>query len=455
MPIHLPEIVSGLAATSRRWLPGGRTATGLAGFWCLVGYAALAAMARQPGEPSLGFFFLVMAWCGLPVPFLYLWLRSRGRAVTVSSVLLWAVAFRLCGLFGGPLYEDDYFRYLWDGYRFAETGSPYGHVPEDSFDDPDVPAEFGPVLDGINNPDLPTIYAPVTQLVFLAAYWIQPASVTVLQTLLVLVDLACLVLLLRLTTPLNAMLYAWCPLVIKEIAFTAHPDGVGVCLLLLGIVLWRTGHRVGAAAALGLAVAAKVLALVVAPLILLRGRIRHWAVAGLVLAVAYAPFAASGGTGLTSLGVFAREWVFNPALFGLLAPVAGHRLARLILGAAFALFWLWYGWKSGTASDTVPRGDWLFGALLAVSPVINPWYLLWLLPFAAVYPTAWAWTASLSVLLSYSTGLNLEMMSLQPYAQPPWVRPIEFGVILVPMAWSLVRRVRAAGQRGGRPCTAD
>jgi hypothetical protein len=84
-------------------------------------------------------------------------------------------------------------------------------------------------------------------------------------------------------------------------------------------------------------------------------------------------------------------------------------------------------WRCGKRS--LPHGEWLFGSLLLVSPVINPWYLLWSLPFACRYPSLGLWVASAAILLSYVTGLNLEDSALAPYEHPAWVRPVEFGVI--------------------------
>ena len=213
--------------TAGGWRPGAATRRWVdaAGLWCALGYAALAVLARRPGEPELPAFFLVVAWTGLPVAGLYLLVRARGEPFPIGRLLGWAVVFRLCGLAGGPFFEDDFYRYLWDGYRFATTGTPYGAAPETFFVDPAVPALFQGVLDGINYPELPTIYAPVTQVVFLLGYWLQPASVTALQIILIAIDLAVVALLLRLAPARNVLLYAWCPLVIKEVAFTAHPDG--------------------------------------------------------------------------------------------------------------------------------------------------------------------------------------------------------------------------------------
>ena len=431
--------------TVRRWVD-------IVGLWCALGYGALAFLARQPGEPELSLFFLLVAWTGLPVFGLYLYISRSGERFPLGRILLWAAVFRICGLIGGPFFEDDFYRYLWDGYRFATTGTPYGVAPEAFFVDSGVPAVFHGVLDRINNPELPTIYAPTTQFVFLFGYWLYPGSVAALQSILIVVDLATVALLLRLAPARNVMLYAWCPLVIKEIAFTAHPDGVGVCLLLAAIVLARNHRWRSTAVCLGLAMGAKVFALVLVPLILLRARIRYWVLSVAVVLALYAPFILNGGTDMESLGVFAREWEFNSALFGLLATALGAFESKLILGLAFAAFWIFYSVryrKSGATS--IPRGDWLYGMLLLVSPVINPWYLLWLLPFAAIFPSAWAWTASLAVLISYVTGLNLNEYTMQPYQQAMWVRPLEFLLILLALGYDLFRYRRSPNLDGAAP----
>ncbi len=440
--------------TARRWVD-------TVGVWCALGYAALAALAWQPGEPDLRAFFILVAWTGLPVFGLYLYIRRRDRPFPLRRILLWAAVFRIFGLLGGPFFEDDFYRYLWDGYRFATAGSPYGVAPEAFFDDPGVPAAFRSVLDGTNNPELPTIYPPTTQFVFLMGYWLRPGSVGALQAILVAIDFVTIAMLLRLAPAVNVMLYAWSPLVVKEIAFTAHPDGIGVCLLLATIVLARGRHWPSAAVCLALACGAKVFALVVAPLLLVGAQPRHWILCAATLAALYVPFAIDGGTDLEALRVFAQEWEFNSAAFGLLRPAMGPFPAKLALGLACGVFWLGYArYYARNGLSRIPRGDWLYGALLAASPVINPWYLLWLLPFAAIFPSAWAWTASVGILIAYVTGLNLNDFGLQPYEQPMWARPLEFGLILAAMGadWIRIRRSKRADGSGPRrgvwvPCS--
>lgn len=412
----------------------------LTGFACALGYVTLAFLARQHGEPGLLPFYATVAWTALPVFVLFAILVRRDETFPVSRLLIWAVAFRLIGLIGGPFYEDDFFRYLWDGYRFATTGSPYGVAPEAFFLDQTVPSTMQTVLDQINHPDLETIYGPTTQVLFLMGYWMYPGSVAALQTLLIAVDLATIVLLLRIAPSRNVLLYAWCPLVIKEIAFTAHPDVLGVSLVLAAIVLMSMRRARSAAVCLGLAVGAKIFALVMVPLVLARAKPIHWCYFATTVVLLYAPFVFMGDTELDSIVVFATEWEFNSAIFAIFSLVLSATNAKLLLAAICGVLWIWYYFQHRRKPVDVPHGDWVYGVLLAVSPVINSWYLIWLLPFATVYASRWAWTASVAILLSYVTGLNLNDYSLQAYGHPWWVRPLEFGLIGIALFWDLMRK---------------
>lgn len=142
-------------------------------------------------------------------------------------------------------------------------------------------------------------------------------------------------------------------------------------------------------------------------------RLRHWLVFAGKVATLYAPFALHEATDLVSLLVFAREWEFNAAAFGLLTTLVPAFEAKLVLKAVSGRFWgMVLPAVTRNALGGMPCGEWLYGAFRAVSPVVNSWYPLWLLPFAAIFPGAWAWTAATAVLLSYVTGLNLNVFDL-------------------------------------------
>ncbi|MYD78953.1 MAG: hypothetical protein F4239_08745 [Gammaproteobacteria bacterium] len=59
--------------------------------------------------------------------------------------------------------------------------------------------------------------------------------------------------------------------------------------------------------------------------------------------------------------------------------------------------------------------DWVFGVFFLLSPVLNAWYWVWVLPFAVLWPSAWAWTVSVTILLSYIVGLNIPGSELGNY----------------------------------------
>ena len=414
----------------------------LAGFGCLLAFGAMAWLARQPGEPPLAAFFAISGGVALATFGLFAWYRRPDAApLPIGRLLFWALAFRLCGLVGGPFYEDDFYRYLWDAYRFAVDGTPYGAPPEAYFAAAEVPARFQRILDQVNYPHLATIYGPLSQLAFLAGYALAPGSVTALQALFIAVDMALIGLLLHLAPARNVLLYAWCPLVVKEIAFTAHPDGLAVALTVAAIVAVGRRWLALGAVCLGLAAAAKVVALLAAALLLRHLRWRHWALCLGVLAGAYLPFGWQGGTDLATLAVFVQEWRFNPSLFALFALAFGDAGARLACGALLLGVCAWLVLRKDAGSPS-HRGDWVFGAWLACSPVVNPWYLLWLLPFAAIRPSRWAWTASVAVLLAYATGLQLMVLEGQPFDLPAWAWALEYGAIGVAAGVDVVRRCR-------------
>ena len=361
-------------------------------------------------------------------------------AISPVQLLLWAATFRLFGCLGQPLLEDDFYRYLWDGYRFLESGSPYGIAPAAFFGDRTIPQQFINVLAQVNYPQIPTIYGPTLEYSFLLAHLIVPAQVWPLQVLYSLLDLALIALLLKMVEARWVLLYAWSPLVIKELAFTAHPDGVGVFFLMLALFWRQRQYFAGASVALALSVGAKVFAWLLVPFVLWRMPLRYLAVFALVLIGLYAPFLVHGDADLAGLRVFVERWQFNGSLYRLLQHWLSPVVLKILLAAVFLAFYLWVFARHSRVDWRMPRGDWLFGVFFLFAPVVNAWYLIWLLPFAVIYPTAWAWSASFAVLLSYMIGINFMGNTDLPLLQRPWwVLSLEYGVVLMAVVFDWLR----------------
>ena len=88
------------------------------------------------------------------------------------------------------------------------------------------------------------------------------------------------------------------------------------------------------------------------------------------------------------------------------------------------------------------------GALFLLSPVVNPWYVLWLLPFVVLRPSCWGIVAPAAVSLSYIHGHNLGDEKLLGYAHPVWVRPLEYGMIALALIADVTRRARRSRPAG-------
>lgn len=340
----------------------------------------------------------------------------------------WALVFRVIGWASQPVFEDDYFRYLWDGYRLASTGNPYGVAPAEFFGDGNVPEPLQRVLDGVNHPDIATIYGPACQWSFGAAYLIAPGQLWSWKLVVLAADLVVLALAGRRGGVRAALLYGWCPLVVFEISFNAHMDVLALAWMALAVAFapgWARG--VFGAFAIG----TKFFAIV--PLLFWL-RPREWVVAAATLMALYAGFAE--GFHLPEspgLAAMAGDWAFN----SLLPAAVGHWPARVAGVAAIALIG-WMCFRKHLLPESAAQLA--MGAFLLSSPVLNPWYVLWLMPFAALQPTGAAFAAMAAVSISYATGLHLADPSLGLHEHPIWVRPAESILVLLGVCWDLRKR---------------
>ncbi|MGY8903070.1 MAG: hypothetical protein ACKVIH_00770 [Burkholderiales bacterium] len=388
--------------------------------WCVLAWRS-----HAPGGPSLLAFYALAAGCmALAYAVFRAW--SAGAKFSLVAVLCWAALFRLIGVLGMPLFEDDFYRYLWDGRMTVETGSPYLSPPAAHFSDDSIGARFQSILNGINHPFVATVYGPVCQWVFAAAYWLAPGSVWPLQVFFTLADGVIVLLLARLAPARWVLLYAWCPLVIKEFAFTAHTESLAIALALGAVCCGLRGRYGLAALVLALAVGAKVFALALLPFVL-GLRWRAWGIFTLALLLVYWPFgwAAVWPPGLQVMAEFGLFNASGHLLLHSLPSPYGRWLALAFFALLLVLLWH----RHCNAPGLMPRGDLVFAALLFVSPVVNAWYWCWVLPFAVIYPSRWAFTASAAVLLSYATARTLGFEAPSPHTQPLWAWLVQYALI--------------------------
>jgi hypothetical protein len=386
-------------------------------------------------------------------------------APAAAGILLVAVVLRVLLLPLPPTLSEDSLRYLWDGKVAGAGLNPY-------LLEPDAP-ELEPLRDDdwqrLPHRHVPTVYPPLAMALFSIASRL-PASLLALKSLLTIADLATCALLLWLVqrrglTPGRVVWYAWNPLVSLEVAGMGHIDALGVAAVTATVCLVTVApRRVGAAAmTAAAAVLAKLVPLVALPAFA-RQSGRPWLFGllamGLVTVACLPVAVASGGVpaGLVTYGV---SWEFNgplweplwrllerfdvqagveAALDGLKQSTGEHDLwnrlyrfnypqleAKLLL-APGVLVLMYLAWRR---SDPVASAGILFGGLPLFSATVYPWYLLWVLPWAALcrHP-AWLTLVALAPLSYLPQVTEVPLM--------PWI----FLAIWLPFAALLIVRPR-------------
>ena len=361
------------------------------------------------------------------------------RVVVIGVVLaaVWNIAF--LRLPAGA--DDDIHRYVWDG-RLQRLGyNPYLVVPSD----PAVNGLHTPETRSLNNPDLPSPYPAGAQLFFRAVTAIQESTFA-LKVAFVICELAIVFVLLDVLrcTRQGAHLvlaYAWNPLLAVEVAGSGHIDIVGALLLVVSAAALGRRWRTTAAVGLGLAIAVKLLPVVLLPLYWKRVRIRDAALAAAVVGLLYAPFLNHGRIPIGSLGTYVHSFWFNDPVFATLERFASPELAAgfAVLVGFLTAIWL----RRQSAESSADAFAWPMAASLLCAPVVYPWYLLWLLPFLR---SAWnvpiiIWTVSI-----VPTYYVWHLLALgHPWIVPGWMMLLEYGSVAIAVAIIALRRIMRPG----------
>ncbi|MCA9526005.1 MAG: DUF2029 domain-containing protein [Myxococcales bacterium] len=453
------------------------------------------AFGLAPGDEPTRLQHLIVGYGLAGLPFLVVWRHWRALPDRLLPLLAVALGARLLLLLLPPLLSEDVWRYVWDGATQLAGQNPYALAPLDpALDAFAREAGLGAVRAAIGHGHIPTIYPPMAQIFFAGAGLLGPSPVWIRLGLVAADGLAIAALwgLLRRwgRAPQAVALFAFAPPAVLEGAVGAHVDTLGVAALALALAL--IGRRpLAAGVALGASVATKLLPLMVLPVLLRRGR-RTLGAAVVAVAVLALPYLAAGPALLQGLGAYGARWRANDGFFALLIegfqrvwptsplpvdlPTWAARGARALVGPSggpdpmeiwadelafaaakavvlglFGLAWLVLAWRAWRASDAGAALTGLLGpatgALLLLSPVVHPWYLVWLLPFMALAAgQRWTWpflTWQVTVFLAYLPRPDY-LRGLGWEASPAWVwaqyAPVWIGLAIA--AWAAVQRGR-------------
>jgi hypothetical protein len=159
--------------------------------------------------------------------------------------------------------------------------------------------------------------------------------------------------------------------------------------------------------------------------------------------VAYGPL-------LSNLRSFSDRWYNNNAsLFALLTRAFGGAYQALEPARQVTLIVIVgvIGWAAAKRLEPLRAALVIIGVLLLVSPNVFPWYVLWLLPFLAFYPSAPWLYFSVAVCLGYQVLIGYEIGGRWQYNSA--VLAIEYVplYLLLAVAWlkCQLRKDKATG----------
>jgi len=398
-----------------------------------------------------------------------LWLIKfvRINLIGFGCVILLGLLMRLTLINSEPIYEDDFYRYLWDGAVMAHGIDPYKYPPADFLNHvPDtepasterriltaLAADSDSVIHRVNFPYIKTQYPLIAQAAFVISYYLEPWSLTSWRLVCLACEALTLFLLVGLLDSLGrdrlwALLYWWNPLAIIEIVNRAHMEALLLPPLVAVLYFAARQQNTASAAALAGAVGVKFWPVLLAPL-LFRYFYRlgtSWTKPALVFLLVclllLAPQIPHGLEPNSGLVTYSQTWLSNSFAFPLIttafdsigqidADLSARWFVALIV-SSLAL------WLAVNVYPQIEDLSWrmlvVVGALFLLSPTQYPWYALWLVPFLATgRPVVWPLIALVLTLPLYFLRFPL-MVQDRDEVFEHWIVTIEFLPIWLALA---------------------
>jgi hypothetical protein len=414
-----------------------RTLIAVAGAAYLAAVAVLVITRTPLGSPL---FFMMAALMGVAygVVVIRIWHSPERTRRTFLVAVALAVLFRIPLALSPVGADSDMVRYQWDGRVQLLGYNPYTVVPAD----PALAATHTAETAAMPSRHHRTPYPPAAQLFFRLVVSLSDSKLA-MKLAIVFCDLMTIAVLWRwlAVTDRNVWLtlvYAWHPLVVLEIAHSGHIDAVAT-MWVAASAYWLTGRRTMlASVAFVLAVATKLLPVVLAPLFIGRVRLRDGLAGAGLLAALYLLFVDRTALPLGAVPNVVANIRFNSPVFNVLAGAVGPPIAAASAVVLSLTCAAWARWRLD-ANDPAAWA-WPMAIALLCAPVIYPWYLLCLTPFLFTTPTLplMAWTFSA---LSAYIVWHLSRHGGR-WVVPGWVVAIEFGVFAIATAIILRRTQR-------------
>ncbi len=381
-------------------------------------------------------------------------LPRMGRSRTLVMVIIcFGTLFRAVLVPEDPaLLSTDMYRYVWDGRVQQQGINPYLHAPSS---EQLKPLRDELVYPQINRKESPTVYPAGAQLLFRVFHILVGDSVPGFKGLMVFFELLTMwVLVLTLRAygfeEARVFIYAWSPLVVFEIGYGGHIDGLTVFFTVLAFYLNAKKRKTPAVIALAFSSATKLYPALLLPALLGRGeRIKGVSVFFAACLLLYIPFLHIGGKVLGFLpNYFSSPYEsFNLGLKYLimdLHPGLDYLLISKVFAFALMAAGLFVFYREKQDVQVIRCAYILVGLLIVLMPTaLHPWYVVILVPFLSFFPSV-AWLA-FTGLLSLSYIYYAPSMGILPL----WVSLLEYLPLFVILATGLALELYRLGRTSG------
>ncbi len=381
-------------------------------------------------RPIISFLvWFIIGWIGLLVGYFYC-RKTNDDDANLKWIVFIGILARLVFLPSNLILENDCYRYVLDGQMIVDGKNPYEHSPEyiknnldDFLENKKHIAKANLLLSRIGYPEISTIYPPIAQYAFAIGSFLTPWKWFGQRLIFLFFDISTMFLIIHvlklLKKPLNwVIIYAWNPLILKEVANSAHLDSLVSFSLLLWVsmsIYWlQKKHAIWlilASIAYAAAILAKLYPLIFLP-IGISFVIRHqknmqsillflFGISA-TLVMGYLPFLDVGVDQLTyGLRMYNKEWIQNEGAF-YLVQLACEKLSlnstipndRLVSNLIVGMIAVYLSIKLNVAKNNDG-----FSLIYAIQitllfwflflPAVFPWYLISLIAISALNPKIW------------------------------------------------------------------
>jgi hypothetical protein len=230
--------------------------------------------------------------------------------------------------------------------------------------------------------------------------------------------------------------------------------------MLLAIYLILKNKALSGSISMALSILAKLFAVALIPLYLRRIGIRNVLACMIVVAAAYVPFFIFGHTGVqkvfAGLGAYSAKWNYNGSIFIVvqsifdtikIGQVSGFFMAKLITGVTFIAIVAYLSLKKYDEPIALLRRSFcVLAALFLLSPVGEPWYFCWAIPFLCFFPYRSFLLLSWLLIFSYiSFGSDLGSVSLGRM-ELPILNLMQYVPFFLFFAWEMITRKKTIGE---------